>query len=87
MSNRSTDSARDFARSLANPDMSVGQIKAAMAAFQNDVERTEKALAASSKEQFGGGDNLPTVTTRSQFDALQSGDQYINKNGDIVRKP
>ena len=30
---------------------------------------------------------LPTVTTREQYDELESGDEYIDKDGNIRRKP
>jgi len=34
-----------------------------------------------------GPAKLPTVTTRAQFDALKSGDQYLGKDGITYRKP
>jgi hypothetical protein len=37
--------------------------------------------------QGGGAGDLPKITTQEQFDALPSGARYINRSGNVARKP
>jgi hypothetical protein len=37
--------------------------------------------------QEGGAGDLPKITTQEQFDALPSGARYINRSGNVARKP
>ena len=95
-----SDSARAEASSLLAPYMSPDQINALAPWFKQEMENRTSSLydqLDTIQGRIGGGKrrppketsvpNIPTITTQKQFDELESGTVYKNKNGQIATKP